>query len=206
MSNKTDYTHQMINIATILHKDDKLRLGQMTIQNLHGENGWDDESGWYGDVFGISVYGLQVIGSSLNNSDYISDLDAVNILELKKQLSVNEKNVSLTEAQNLYYQKINSGEINRANYFKNVRPDVMETLKKQAFEDYFSKKYGSPVSFASPEANENYANELQKLRDQAIKEFNMMDDNQQISYLKNPIQYNFAKSLLNNSNEYVCER
>ena len=41
---------------------------------------------------------------------------------------------------------------------------------------------------------------------QELREFNIMDDNQQISYLKNPVQYNFAKSLLNNSNDYVCER
>ncbi len=115
---------------------------QLTIQNLHGEEGWNDESGWYGDVFGIKVYDFQVIKPSLNNRDYISDLDTVNILELKKQLSVNGNVVSLSETQNVYYQKINSGEINRANYFKNVRPDAMETLKKQAFEDYFSKKYG----------------------------------------------------------------
>ena len=74
----------------------------------------DDQAGWEGDILGIQIASHEYGDPSFNQNDYIADLDAENIKHFKK----NNNFGSWEEARRVYMSKINSGEINRAIYFR----------------------------------------------------------------------------------------
>ena len=215
-NNKSDFSHQMITTATIMYEEDK-NFGKIwgfipaPIPDLSNDDNWDDESGWFGDIFGISFSDRQLVTPSMSNADYKSDLDAVNILSFQKELSNQNENVSYSEASSLYYEQIESGEINRATYFKVNNPDSVDKILDQAYKNYYHINYGSSpydypeISFNSPEASKNYNDNVdnQKKRyDEIRKEFDKLSEEEQISFLPQEAK-NFYLSLKNNSNEYV---
>ena len=62
-----------------------------------------------GDIYGVSTED----GSSINNLDYKSDLDVVNINAMLES----DENLSIMDAKEQYYGKLEKGEINRADEF-----------------------------------------------------------------------------------------
>lgn len=215
---KHDFTHQMITTATIQYKEDVLKgmvdgKFPITIPDLSGDDNWDDESGWFGDIFGITIYGETHVPPSMSNSDYKSDLDASNILSLQSELSSEGNRVSYDEASKIYYERIRSGEINRATYFKTNNPEVFNKIIDQAYKEYFKRNYGKPPQdYAplygipiAPEGVINYNKEMeeqQKKYEEKRKEFDLLTDEQKIEHLSEEAK-NFYYSLQNDSNDYI---
>ena len=183
MQGKIDYTHYSITTATILTDKDKndFFLGQ----------GIDDEAGWYGDVFGIANPG------SLNNEDYISDLDSENIIAYKQKYNID----SLEEAKQKYYIDLNSNKLNRATFFKQNRPDAYQHVMESGLETYVYQKTKNkiPPGFLSPEAYENY---IKGLKDSYRSEYEKLSIEEKINYMNSPAD-SFAWSLYNDSNVYL---
>ena len=215
-NNKSDFTHQMITTATIQNKDDKLKGNilwdnvSISIPDYTNDGTWDDESGWFGDIFGISLYDTVLIPPSMSFSDYKSDLDAYNILFLQHQLSINGNRVSYDEASRMYYNDISSGEINRASYFMENNPSVFSDIFDQSYKNYFESKYGNapqdypPTFFPSPEATKEYNDtieEQRRLYKEKRAEFDILSEEEKLNYLPQEAK-NFYLSLKNNNNDY----
>ena len=98
---------------------------------------WEkDYAGWKGDLFGIPIVGKPSCGEM----DFYSDIDALNIIKLK-----NEKGLSQTEAEILYYQQINSGEINRTEYFFENNSHVIDQINHDLYSLYLQLNKDLPV-------------------------------------------------------------
>lgn len=95
-----------------------------------------DYAGWKGDLYGYPLYGKP----SCPELDFYSDIDALNIIKLK-----NEKGLSQTEAERLYYQQINSGEINRTEYFLENNPHVIDQINHDIYSRYLHINKDLPV-------------------------------------------------------------
>lgn len=117
---KPDFTHLSATVATMLNSDmDKDFFGLVT-GTQSANNSADANTGYLGDL--CIADGTE---PSMNDGDYKSDLDAVNIATLIKS----SPNVSLLAAVGEYYSAIEAGRINRAQLFKyNIG---LETLKSQ---------------------------------------------------------------------------
>ena len=95
-----------------------------------------DYAGWKGDLYGIPIVGKPSCGEM----DFYSDIDALNIIKLK-----NEKGLSQTEAEILYYQQINSGEINRTEYFFENNSHVIDQINRDLYSLYLQINKDLPV-------------------------------------------------------------
>ena len=95
-----------------------------------------DYAGWKGDLYGYPLYGKP----SCPELDLYSDIDALNIIKLK-----NEKGLSQTEAERLYYQQINSGEINRTDYFFENNSHVIDQINHDIYSRYLQINKDLPV-------------------------------------------------------------
>ena len=95
-----------------------------------------DYAGWKGDLYGYPLYGKP----SCPELDLYSDIDALNIIKLK-----NEKGLSQTEAERLYYQQINTGEINRTDYFFENNSHVIDQLNHDLYSLYLQINKDLPV-------------------------------------------------------------
>lgn len=180
---KIGFAHSRITMATILEDNEN-----PFVLDRFGD-GFDDEAGWYGDAFGL------IESPSLNNNDYKSDLDSVNILEFKKELEHNGENVTFDQASSIYYERLSKGELNRATYFKKVRPDVLEYIFDTAFNSYIDK-----ISPKTPEARENF--EIYVVPEEREK-FDALPPEKKIEHLDYEAQRKFAMSLIKDSNELI---
>ena len=125
----------------------------------------NDYSGYYGDVFG-TLFALP----SLNNDDYLADLDAVNIL---KRLQNND----IVEVCENYYQYINEGKINRAYEFtKNIGSGSYAVGLNYLVGE--ANIYADNVKFDSEELNKNARKTICKFILNLI-----MQNNELINYL-----------------------
>lgn len=117
---KPDLTHLSATVATILTDKNDKDIGGLIASSQSGTVSMDASAGYIGDLC-IADNGEP----SMNDGDYKSDLDAVNIAAL-----INEKpNASALSIIGDYYNGIESGDINRVQLFKdNVG---LETLKSQ---------------------------------------------------------------------------
>ncbi len=95
-----------------------------------------DYAGWKGDLYGYPLYGKP----SCPELDLYSDIDALNIIKLK-----NDKGLSQTEAEILYYQQINSGEINRTEYFFENNSHVIDQINHDIYSRYLQINKDLPV-------------------------------------------------------------
>lgn len=187
MSGKMDFVHYSITTATVLCPDEKSYFLEQV-----GE-GFDDESGWYGDVYGFNLS----MEGSINQIDYISDLDAENIVSYMKENNIS----SLDVARQKYLENIKNGSLNRAEYFKKNNPEVLDFIMEEALNNYTAEKNRNnvPPSFTSPEAQRAYNDSLkQKNR----LEFEKLSCDEKMKYVKNNAK-DFAYSLLTNRNELI---
>lgn len=163
--NKVDFAHMMATIACNLYEGKGKELAALggVSPALHGTV--NDYSGYYGDVFG-TLFALP----SLNNDDYLADLDAVNIL---KKLQNND----IVEVCENYYQYIDEGKINRAYEFtKNIRSgSYVDGLNYLVIE---ANIYADNVKFDSEEVNKNARKTICKFILNLI-----MQNNELINYL-----------------------
>ncbi len=191
MLGKTDFVHYSITTATILYDGEEVpsfleRIGE----------GFDDESGWYGDLDGFN---LDKVGS-MNNIDYKSDLDAENIIFYQKQ-----KNISnLDQARKMYYEELNKGTINRANYFKKNKPEVLDFVIEKGIGNYQDEKLENvvPPVITSPEGQQAYNNYMNGLCEEYKQEYLQLPFEEKIKYIPEYAR-NFVYSLYSDSNELV---
>lgn len=121
-------------------KKAKVDFSHFQITMLANELDWPqwvkDYAGWMGDLYGYPLYGKPSCGEL----DFYSDIDALNIIKLK-----NEKGFSQTEAERLYYQQINSGEINRTEYFFENNSHVIDQMNHDLYSLYLQINKDLPV-------------------------------------------------------------
>ena len=187
MSGKMDFVHYSITTATVLCPDEKSYILEQV------GKGFDDESGWYGDVYGFN----QSMEGSINQIDYISDLDAENIVSYMKENNIS----SLDVARQKYLENIKNGSLNRAEYFKKNNPEVLDFIMEEALNNYTVEKNRNnvPPSFTSPEAQRAYNDSLkQKCR----LEFEKLSCDEKMKYVRDNVK-DFAYSLLTNRNELI---
>lgn len=96
-----------------------------------------DFAGWMGDLYGCRPLHVK---PSCGELDFYSDIDALNIIKLKS-----EKGLSQTEAEILYYQQINSGEINRTEYFFENNSHVINQINHDLYSLYLQRNKDLPV-------------------------------------------------------------
>ena len=180
---KNGFAHSRITMATILKDNEN------TFILDRYRDGFDDEAGWYGDAFGI------IDKPSLNNNDYKSDLDTVNILEFKKELEHNGENVTFDQATNIYYERLSTGQLNRATYFKKVRPDVLEHIYNTSFNNYIDK--------ISPKTAEARAIFETNVVPEEREKFDALPPEKKLEHLDYESQRKFAMSLIKDNNELI---
>ena len=105
-----DYAH-MIGTLSVYQSEGSCghRIGNIVSPLMGGSANINDRMGWAGDIYGVPTEE----GSSINNPDYKSDLDAVNINAMLES----DDNLSIMDAKEQYYGNLEKGEINRANEF-----------------------------------------------------------------------------------------
>lgn len=163
--NKVDFAHMMATIACNLYEGKGKNLAALggVSPAMHGTV--NDYSGYYGDVFG-TLFAIP----SMNNDDYLADLDAVNIL---KRLQNND----IVEIFEDYYQDINEGKINRAYEFtKNIGNGSYTVGLNYLVSE--ANIYADNVKFDSEELNMNARKTICKF----ILNL-MMQNNELINYL-----------------------
>ncbi|EDN9714658.1 hypothetical protein GJB75_05080 [Listeria monocytogenes] len=107
----TDFAHMSVTLAAQLHSDTFKWTGSVYSGLENGIYSVEDNAGYAGDIFG--VFGAL---PSMGKDDYRADLDAINLAKAMSENSSGGINVF-----NDYYNKIEAGELNRANEFvKNI--------------------------------------------------------------------------------------
>lgn len=118
---KPDFAHLCATVATILNEDPIAKtLGGSLASVYDGIGSADASAGYIGDLCGTDG-----VGSSMNDSDYKADLDAVNLASRIKDAP----NASLLNVVSTYYGDLDKGAANRAEEFK--RNVGMQTLNDQ---------------------------------------------------------------------------
>ena len=177
---KGDFTHQSITMATNLYNN-YLRPANLIgflYKPFDFHKCTNDLAGWLGDTTNKAFK-----KPSMDVDDYKADLDAENILHLYNK----DKSRDPIEVVNEYYRRIRKGELNRAKMFK-------EIVDLKYVEDEIRK--ASPVL-----ENEKKDELLQKSL--TLLEVKTRPATMEELKIKNPIGYNFIKSLRNGDNEYT---
>ncbi|WP_239256293.1 hypothetical protein [Listeria ilorinensis] len=103
----TDFAHMSVTLAAQLHSDTFKWTGSVYTGVENGIYSVEDNAGYAGDIFG--VFGAF---PSMGKDDYCADLDAINLAAAMSKKTSGGLNVI-----NDYYNKIDAGELNRANEF-----------------------------------------------------------------------------------------
>ena len=111
---KSDFSHQMIIAATL--------------ENAAVIPPIKALAKWQGDVFGVPVLGVE---PSMNEGDYIADLDAENIKTYKDKL-----NCTYAEAMNKYYNDLSVNSDIRVDTFVNTHPEYLDECFRTGFGNY----------------------------------------------------------------------
>lgn len=106
VNNNIDLSHMMATMSCSLYDGNLKNLGAVGGVSLRLHGTVEDYAGYYGDVFGTLF-----AEPNMGNADYMSDLDAVNILDRMKY------NDNMFEVMENYYADINNGRVNRAYEF-----------------------------------------------------------------------------------------
>ena len=122
---KSDFSHQMIIAATL--------------ENAAVIPPIKALAKWQGDVFGVPVLGVD---PSMNEGDYIADLDAENIKTYKDKL-----NCTYAEAMNKYYNDLSVNSDIRVNTFVNTHPEYLDECFRTGFGNY-CKTNKIPMTYA----------------------------------------------------------
>lgn len=163
--NKVDFAHMMATISCHLYDGEGKNLAALGGVSLALHGTVNDYSGYYGDVFG-TLFAIP----SLNNDDYLADLDAVNIL-------IRLKNKDIVAVCENYYQDINKGKINRAYEFtKNIGNGSYTVGLNYLVSE--ANIYAENVKYDSEELNMNARKTISKFIINLI-----MQNNELINYL-----------------------
>ncbi|WP_088840417.1 T7SS effector LXG polymorphic toxin [Listeria sp. ILCC797] len=179
-SNKADFTHQSVTMATILYNN-PLRLS-----NLRGlSNEFTNElAGWRGDTTTQAD-----ANPSIANDDYQADLDAVNITRMME-----DNEIDYLMASNQYYSDIKNSKYTRAEKFKN---NVDFEYVKSAILDDLAPRYEYTY-------NGNKMQQSSKARYDSpyIHTERELTETEKLNYVKEnyPQSYNFIKSVEYNQN------
>ena len=122
---KSDFSHQMIIAATL--------------ENAAVIPPIKALAKWQGDVFGVPVLGVD---PSMNEGDYIADLDAENIKTYKDKL-----NCTYAEAMNKYYNDLSVNSDIRVDTFVNTHPEYLDECFRTGFGNY-CKTNKIPMAYA----------------------------------------------------------
>lgn len=169
---KSDFSHQMIIAATLENKN----LDSSTKNNAK----------WQGDVFGVPLIEAD---PSMNEGDYIADLDAENIKTYKDKL-----NCTYSEAMNKYYNDLSVNSDIRVDTFVNTHPEYLDECFKKGF-DFF--KYCETNKKRIPSTY----NQFKRLYDEYFNEYMKLPDEEKIEFLK-PHAKNFVCCLKTKSPTY----
>ncbi|HFK6935251.1 TPA: T7SS effector LXG polymorphic toxin [Listeria monocytogenes] len=106
-NSKTDFAHMSVTLAAQLHSDGLKWSGSLYGGAENGIYSAEDNAGYAGDIFGVFD-----AAPSMSNDDYRADLDAVNLSAIISS-GATDGISTITD----YYNKIDSGQLNRANEF-----------------------------------------------------------------------------------------
>ena len=157
---KSDFSHQMIIAATL--------------ENAAVIPPIKALAKWQGDVFGVPVLGVD---PSMNEGDYIADLDAENIKTYKDKL-----NCTYEEAMNKYYNDLSMNSDVRVDTFVNAHPEYLDQCFETGFGNY-CKTNKIPMAYAEK------------------KKYMKLPDEEKIEYL-DPHVKNFVCCLKTKSSTY----
>ena len=104
-----DFTHMFATIASSLYENKDTYMHKIALDLCTDDLTLEEASGYGGDIFGVSYEGMKE--PSLNNSDYMADLDAVNIYARI------DSSTNIMEAMLEYYSDLTNGKTNRATEF-----------------------------------------------------------------------------------------
>ena len=172
---KNDFSHQMIIAATLDNK------------NL--DPGLKNNAKWQGDVFGVPPIEAK---PSMNEGDYVADLDAENIKTYKDKL-----NCTYAEAMNKYYNDLSVNSDIRVDTFVNAHPEYLDECFLAGLDNYYITNnipMGIPTPYAAPVAQNDYT---ERIRDEYMK----LPDEEKFEYL-DPHVKNFVYCLKTKSPTY----
>lgn len=133
---KPDFVHLCATMSAVLNESYKKDIGGFIAGSFNGIYSANDNAGYIGDVCGTDG-----VAPSMNDGDYKSDLDAVNLSTL---LSDNAYS-SLFVLIPIYYEAIDSGNINRAREFKqNIGMEALDA-QREAYYQALWHKNSSPM-------------------------------------------------------------
>ena len=171
---KSDFSHQMIIAATLENPD--------VTQDVK------NRAKWQGDVFGVWLIGAK---PSMNEGDYIADLDAENIKTYKDKL-----NCTYAEAMNKYYNDLSVNSDIRVDTFVNTHPEYLDECFIKGFDfSKYCETNKKPMSIPST------YNQFKRLYDECFNEYMKLPDEEKIEYLK-PHVKNFVCCLKTKSPTY----
>ena len=176
---KSDFSHQMIIAATL--------------ENPEVPQDVKNNAKWQGDVFGVWLIGAK---PSMNEGDYVADLDAENIKTYKDNL-----NCTYAEAMNKYYNDLSVNSDIRVDTFVNTHPEYLDECFKKGFDfnkycETNNKLMSIPTPY--PEAQTNYYNSLFNA---CFDEYMKLPDEEKIEYLLPDVK-NFVCCLKTKSPTY----
>jgi len=168
-SNKPDFSHMMITGATELSNSPQF------FANIAARGKTVRAAGWLGDTSTV----VPLTAPNIDNGDYKSDLDAVNIVR-----RIQHGSGSFADTARHYYNEIDRGAINRAKEFQThyQLDDIIEEINQV---DGSGKQVGAKDVMGGKETIIAYDNSLKSTL--------------------NPSAKRFVNSLEQNSNEYIDE-
>lgn len=172
---KSDFSHQMIIAATLENK------------NLNPS--YKNDAKWQGDVFGVPLIEAD---PSMNEGDYIADLDAENIKTYKDKF-----NCTYAEAMNKYYNDLSVNSDIRVDTFVIAHPEYLDECFLTGLDNYcFANNIplGIPTPYPAPVAQSDYT---ERIREEYMK----LPDEEKIEYLEPQVK-NFVCCLKTKSPTY----
>ena len=166
---KSDFSHQMIIAATL--------------ENKNLDSSFKNNAKWQGDVFGVPLIEAD---PSMNEGDYIADLDAENIKTYKDKL-----NCTYSEAMNKYYNDLSVNSDIRVDTFVNTHPEYLDECFIEGFD--FGK-------YRETNKKNNLSSYI-SLYYECFNEYMKLPDEEKIEYLK-PHVKNFVCCLKTKSPTY----
>ena len=173
---KGDMSHQFITTSTMLATDLSEHGMWADVYFLGDDGKRENMAGWLGDATILAGDNLPSLGAD----DYISDLDAENIVH-----SMKENNLGFINATNDYYKKLENGS-NRADIFLNHTS--LDGVKNDIFEEFSLNSnlyfYPLPICLPSEDKKREMLKELSPDAHTFIE--NLESKNQTMTTIKTP--------------------
>ncbi|MBQ2744805.1 MAG: hypothetical protein IJF37_04215 [Lachnospiraceae bacterium] len=150
---KLDFGHMCATLACYLYKGNTV-IADVGVKLFTDGLTLEEAAGYGGDIFGVGLIGNGE--PSMNNSDYMADLDAINI---KKRYSTTN---SIMDVVLEYYSDLKNNKINRADEFVNNLggQDGLEDLKNKIKDYESSESNDATVAWSFYDSLVNSSNTL----------------------------------------------